>query len=180
MSREGRCTQIRSLGIKYFLIRPEATSKELGNTLPPLYLLYSILSFILSSPRCNRVPLISPISQFKAFASLTSVQQFFHALFYSTWWNLRFTQPSTTLTFQLSRTLISTAIMVEIVKDLYPYSPDTTASIVAAALFGTSAILHLYQMIRKRTWFYTSMTIGAFSSFPLFHNSWPHPLLHFC
>ena len=49
---------------------------------------------------------------------------------------------------------------------LYHYDPSKTAAIIAAGLFGLSATFHLFQMIRKKTWFYTPMTIGAFSKLP--------------
>jgi hypothetical protein len=48
---------------------------------------------------------------------------------------------------------------------LYKYDPSKTAAIIAAGLFGLSAQFHLFQMIRKKTWFYMPMTMGAFSKF---------------
>jgi hypothetical protein len=47
---------------------------------------------------------------------------------------------------------------------IYHYHPSKVAAIVAALLFGASAIINLFQMIRKKTWFYTPMTVGAFST----------------
>ncbi|KAG9230558.1 RTA1 like protein-domain-containing protein, partial [Amylocarpus encephaloides] len=44
----------------------------------------------------------------------------------------------------------------------YAYKPREEASIIAAGLFGISAVFHLYQMLRSRTWFYTCMVIGSF------------------
>ncbi|KAJ5354038.1 hypothetical protein N7541_006602 [Penicillium brevicompactum] len=45
---------------------------------------------------------------------------------------------------------------------IYPYKPSETATIIMAILFGTSAVWHLITMVRKKTWFYTSLTAGAF------------------
>ena len=47
---------------------------------------------------------------------------------------------------------------------IYHYDPSKTAALIAAAVFGISAFTHLFQMIRKKTWFYTPMTVGAFST----------------
>jgi hypothetical protein len=46
---------------------------------------------------------------------------------------------------------------------IYPYKPNKNITLVAAALFGLSAIYHMIQMIRKRAWFYTSFVIGGLS-----------------
>lgn len=46
---------------------------------------------------------------------------------------------------------------------IYLYEPSLAAAIIAAIAFGTSAVYHLIQMIRKRAWFYSSLTVGAFS-----------------
>lgn len=51
---------------------------------------------------------------------------------------------------------------------LYPYKPSQVAAIIALGLFGISAIIHLINMIRKRTWFYTPLTVGAISMSPSF------------
>lgn len=48
-------------------------------------------------------------------------------------------------------------------ENLYPYTPSETLTLLAAALFGVSAIVHLVVMIRKRTWFYMALVIGSFS-----------------
>lgn len=50
--------------------------------------------------------------------------------------------------------------------ELYHYSPSHIAAIIAGTLFGISAAIHLVVMIRKKTWFYTAMTVGAFSASP--------------
>lgn len=46
---------------------------------------------------------------------------------------------------------------------IYPYKPNRNITLVAAALFGLSALYHMIQMIRKRAWFYTSFVIGGLS-----------------
>jgi hypothetical protein len=46
---------------------------------------------------------------------------------------------------------------------IYLYKPSLVAAIIAASAFGISAIVHLIQMIRKRAWFYTCLTMGAYS-----------------
>ncbi|TGO61014.1 hypothetical protein BOTNAR_0136g00170 [Botryotinia narcissicola] len=45
---------------------------------------------------------------------------------------------------------------------LYAYKPGTTIALVAAALFGASAICHIITMLRKKTYFYTAMVVGGF------------------
>ncbi|KAH6674771.1 RTA1 like protein-domain-containing protein [Halenospora varia] len=45
---------------------------------------------------------------------------------------------------------------------LYHYTPSTIVPIICAGIFGASAFFHLFQMIRKRTWFYTAFTVGSF------------------
>jgi hypothetical protein len=46
---------------------------------------------------------------------------------------------------------------------IYLYEPNRVGAIIAAGTFGISAIYHLIQMIRKRAWFYSSLTVGSFS-----------------
>ncbi|KAF7859690.1 hypothetical protein EAF04_008769 [Stromatinia cepivora] len=46
-------------------------------------------------------------------------------------------------------------------KGIYPYKPNSKICIVAAILFGSSAFFHVWQMLRKRTWFYTPLLVGA-------------------
>jgi hypothetical protein len=46
---------------------------------------------------------------------------------------------------------------------IYLYEPSRAGAIIAAGAFGISAIYHLVQMIRKRAWFYSSLTVGSFS-----------------
>ncbi|KAK0102228.1 hypothetical protein ONS95_005851 [Cadophora gregata] len=44
---------------------------------------------------------------------------------------------------------------------LYPYKPNSTMCIPVAILFGASAGYHIFQMIRKKTWFYTPLVVGS-------------------
>lgn len=55
---------------------------------------------------------------------------------------------------------------------IYPYKPSEIATIIMAILFGTSAVWHLITMVRKKTWFYTSLTAGAFSEFSTSVGFW--------
>lgn len=48
---------------------------------------------------------------------------------------------------------------------IYPYKPNSKVCIVAAILFGGSAFFHVWQMLRKRTWFYTPFVVGSISEF---------------
>lgn len=50
---------------------------------------------------------------------------------------------------------------------IYEYKPNQSATIVMAALFGVSAVYHLIVMIRKKTWFYSSLVAGAISTYTL-------------
>ncbi|KAH7349174.1 RTA1 like protein-domain-containing protein [Pyrenochaeta sp. MPI-SDFR-AT-0127] len=45
---------------------------------------------------------------------------------------------------------------------VYLYKPSLTSAIIAAGVFGISALYHLFQVIRKKAWFYSSLTAGAF------------------
>ncbi|KAG9229966.1 RTA1 like protein-domain-containing protein [Amylocarpus encephaloides] len=45
---------------------------------------------------------------------------------------------------------------------LYHYEPNQSLSLACAALFGISTIIHLVIMIRKKTWFYSALLVGAF------------------
>lgn len=43
----------------------------------------------------------------------------------------------------------------------YYYAPSGAAGGIFAALFGICTILHLYQLLRTRTWFMIPFTIGG-------------------
>ncbi|KAH9206325.1 RTA1 like protein-domain-containing protein, partial [Leptodontidium sp. 2 PMI_412] len=47
-------------------------------------------------------------------------------------------------------------------ENLFSYTPSKTLTLLAAGLFGVSAIVHLVVMIRKGTWFYTALVVGSF------------------
>ena len=44
---------------------------------------------------------------------------------------------------------------------LYHFDPSLAAAAVFASLFGISTILHLYRMLRTRTWYLTPFIIGG-------------------
>ncbi|CAG8908604.1 unnamed protein product [Penicillium egyptiacum] len=44
----------------------------------------------------------------------------------------------------------------------YPYEPSKAGATIAMLLFGGSLAVHLWQMIKTRTWFFTAFLIGAF------------------
>ncbi|THV71026.1 RTA1 like protein [Aureobasidium pullulans] len=44
---------------------------------------------------------------------------------------------------------------------LYHYEPSQGLAVIAAGLFGLGALIHLFQMIRYKTWFFTAFLIGA-------------------
>ncbi|KAF2272607.1 RTA1-domain-containing protein [Westerdykella ornata] len=45
--------------------------------------------------------------------------------------------------------------------ELYAYSPSLPAAIIFIAIFGTSAVLHIWQAGKKRSWFMTPFIIGG-------------------
>ncbi|PMD13902.1 putative RTA1 domain protein [Hyaloscypha hepaticicola] len=44
---------------------------------------------------------------------------------------------------------------------LYYYNPSEAAAIVCIALFGISTMLHIFQLLRKRTWYFIPFIIGG-------------------
>ncbi|KAF9739915.1 hypothetical protein PMIN06_010027 [Paraphaeosphaeria minitans] len=44
---------------------------------------------------------------------------------------------------------------------IYLYKPSLGAAIIAAGVFGISAAYHVFQMVRKKAWFYNPLTVGA-------------------
>ena len=52
---------------------------------------------------------------------------------------------------------------------LYYYNPSEAAAIVCIALFGISTMLHIFQLLRKRTWYFIPFIIGGLcmSTYPL-------------
>ncbi|KAH7399752.1 RTA1 like protein-domain-containing protein [Cadophora sp. MPI-SDFR-AT-0126] len=55
----------------------------------------------------------------------------------------------------------TTATADESTNGIYPYKPNSAICIAVAILFGGSAIYHIFQMIRKKTWFYTPLVVGS-------------------
>jgi len=47
--------------------------------------------------------------------------------------------------------------------NLYKYEPSQIACLVAVGLFGISLFYHLFQMVKKKTWFYICLVMGSFS-----------------
>ncbi|PYI23601.1 RTA1 like protein [Aspergillus violaceofuscus CBS 115571] len=45
---------------------------------------------------------------------------------------------------------------------LYEYNPSVGAAIVFAGVFAATSVLHLFQMVRRRTWYFTPFIIGGF------------------
>jgi hypothetical protein len=57
---------------------------------------------------------------------------------------------------------------------LYHYNPSFVAAVIFIALFALSSLLHLFQLIRKRTWYFIPFLIGGFCK--LFQKpSWREP-----
>jgi hypothetical protein len=50
---------------------------------------------------------------------------------------------------------------------IYPYKPSEAVTIIMAILFGISAVCHLIVMVKKKAWFYTSLTAGAINKFSM-------------
>jgi hypothetical protein len=45
----------------------------------------------------------------------------------------------------------------------YPYEPSKAGATISMLLFGASAFVHLWQLFKTRTWFFSAFLIGAFS-----------------
>ncbi|PYH85415.1 RTA1 like protein [Aspergillus uvarum CBS 121591] len=45
---------------------------------------------------------------------------------------------------------------------LYEYNPSVGVAIVFAGVFAATSVLHLFQMVRRRTWYFTPFIIGGF------------------
>uniref|UniRef100_A0A8H7K4S7 RTA1 like protein n=1 Tax=Bionectria ochroleuca TaxID=29856 RepID=A0A8H7K4S7_BIOOC len=43
----------------------------------------------------------------------------------------------------------------------YDYDPSQAASVVSASLFGVTTALHIYQLLRRRTWYFIPFLIGG-------------------
>lgn len=59
---------------------------------------------------------------------------------------------------------------------LYHYDPSKTAAIAAAALFTLTLVIHIFQLFKKKTWYFTAFVIGVacqFFSSSLLHITSP-------
>ena len=45
--------------------------------------------------------------------------------------------------------------------DLFEYDPSVAAALIFAVLFGIATFIHVYQLIRTRTWFMLAFLIGG-------------------
>jgi hypothetical protein len=54
--------------------------------------------------------------------------------------------------------------------DYYPYDPSKAGAGIMMVLFGGSAIIHLWQLFKMKTWFFTAFLVGAFSLYSLSVN----------
>ena len=43
----------------------------------------------------------------------------------------------------------------------YKYVPSTPAAAIFAALFGLSTVMHLFQLVRWRTWYFIPFFVGG-------------------
>lgn len=50
---------------------------------------------------------------------------------------------------------------------LYHYNPSTAAACVFVVLFAVSAIVHTFQLVWKRTWYFIPFVIGGICKFTL-------------
>jgi len=45
---------------------------------------------------------------------------------------------------------------------LYHYTPSLAAAVIFIALFAGTTLLHTFQLIKKRTWYFIPFLIGGF------------------
>lgn len=50
---------------------------------------------------------------------------------------------------------------------LYHYNPSTALAAVFIALFANTTLFHLWQLIRRRTWYFIPFIIGGICKFPV-------------
>lgn len=43
----------------------------------------------------------------------------------------------------------------------YRYHPSQVAAVIFVALFGLTTILHIFQVIKKRTWYFIPLVVGG-------------------
>ena len=44
---------------------------------------------------------------------------------------------------------------------LYHYDPSLAAACVFAVMFGVSTLLHIFQLLRRRTWYFIPFVVGG-------------------
>jgi len=54
---------------------------------------------------------------------------------------------------------------------LYRYYPSQVAAIIFVVLFALTTILHIFQLIRKRTWYFIPLVVGGLCRFSDFSSS---------
>lgn len=52
----------------------------------------------------------------------------------------------------------------------YNYNPSGAAAVAFAAVFGLTTVVHLWQMIRSRTWYFIPFIIGAICTSLRYHT----------
>lgn len=71
----------------------------------------------------------------------------------------------TILTIQLRLLLYSIQTTEAMANDstyiLYNYDPSAVAAIIFVVLFGLTTLVHIFQMIRSRSWFFIPFIIGG-------------------
>ena len=60
---------------------------------------------------------------------------------------------------------------------LYDYDPSKSAAVVFAIIFAITTLLHMFQMIRKRSWYFIPFVIGGLCKFSSLFFSQPGVLL---
>ena len=48
----------------------------------------------------------------------------------------------------------------------YHYSPSLAAAIVFIVLFVAVTVLHIFRLLRTRTWYFTALVVGGFCKLP--------------
>jgi hypothetical protein len=48
----------------------------------------------------------------------------------------------------------------------YSYNPSMAAAVVFIVVFGISSLLHTYQLVRARTWYFIPFLIGCLCMLP--------------
>lgn len=51
-------------------------------------------------------------------------------------------------------------------KKLYQYDPSLAAAIIFLVIFAASAVLHTWQIIRTKNWYFIPFLVGTLGKFP--------------